>query len=340
MLRARHQLFLWIFCSMLAISLFVVLVLMYSGNFALPLAFPPLVLLTFLLVFVLVLTWGVAAFWRLVSSKDFAYRDYFFVFQRYWKIIGIPALILIGLEGFKLFISTLLGNNVLSYFLSVCLINFLCMLICLGHKQDVGRTLAQLYLFDFLNQVFWLGGHLAIPAGPLGSAQDFVCRSVLIGLDFSKIVAVLTMLTLPKQQGWPALIPWVRWRRDNPSTADYDSLIRLTFGALMLIGMWFSWRDVSYESFVYITPVIALIIIIFRKQSNTVETEIGTVSLEFLKVARDVDRITDEEYRLAVMEMVAYNTNLLVTGWVEKDQIRQDKEGLAAAKLAKNGPKT
>ena len=104
--------------------------------------------------------------------------------------------------------------------------------------------------------------------------------------------------------------------------------------------MWFAWHGVSYESFVHFTPVILLLILIFRKQSNTVETEIGTVSLEFLKVARDVDRITDEEYRLAVMEMVAYNTNKLVTGWVEKDQIRQDKEGLAAAKLAKNGPKT
>jgi hypothetical protein len=337
--RQRYSLFLRQFFSVLAICLFLILLFINSGKFALFHTTSPMILLAALLLFVFVFVWIVSEIWYWVSNEDFEYRDYYWQFRQYWSALGLPTIVLFGLEGSKYLLSDSLKLTPVYYFVGMCLVNLLGLLICLRHRRDVGRTLAQIYLLDFLNQGVGLGLIVINNAGPLAAGMYFISRAMLIGLDFAKIIAVLTMLTLPKQQGWPSLIPWVRWRRDNPSTPDYDRFIRLTFGALMLIGMWFAWHGVSYESFVHFTPVILLLILIFRKQSNTVETEIGTVSLEFLKVARDVDRITDEEYRLAVMEMVAYNTNKLVTGWVENDAIKRDKAE-RAAKLAKDGPKT
>ena len=186
-------------------------------------------------------------FLEAISSGDFAFREQYLVAAGYWDMVGISVLILFGLEGFKYLVSQSLGSGAV-YFVGICLVNLLGMLICLRHGGDVGRTVAQIYFLDFLNQAFALCILLMAPKlGPVAGGLYFVCRAVVIGLDFAKVSAFITMLFMPNQPGWPSLIPRVKLKRENPSTPEYDWCVRICVILFMFSGGWFAVRNVSYE---------------------------------------------------------------------------------------------
>jgi hypothetical protein len=192
------------------------------------------------------------------------------------------------------------------------------MLICLRHGGDVGRTVAQIYFLDFLNQVFGLCVFLATTkSGPVAAGLYFVVRAVIIGLDFARISAFITMLSMPNQSGWPSLIPWIKLKRANPSTPEYDGCVRTCVILSMFIGCWFAARNVPYEAMIPAAPIV-LIILILRQQRVCLQSIAGRLPQDLLGVTSILDRIEDPKERAVTIDVVMRTLAEMYPAQVEK----------------------
>ena len=269
-----------------------------------------------------------------VSTPKFVFYEKYLTFKAFWRVIGIAVIILFGLESFKYMVGLSLMNGYL-FFIGMCLVNILGGLICLHRGGDVGRTVAQLYFFDFLKEFVLLLVFIAAPDQFTEKVAYFAGRSIVVGLDFAKAFAFITMLSMPYQSGWPSLIKGISFKRDNPSTPEYDRAVKRGVLITMLIGVWFTWHSVAYESLIHFIAPVLLLMMLLRHHRSSLETIAGSLPQDLVQLAGILDKCEDPEDRAHLLETYTASMEKLVQSY-NKDH----RQKLAEAQATKTNAET
>lgn len=228
--------------------------------------------------------------------------------KQVWPLMALAVWTLGGIEGSRYLVGLALQAHGAWFFVGTGLFGLLGFFVCRRHGDDVGVATSQLYLIDFAWHVVGLLICLYLPVGPMMTFAAFLYKSVNVGLDFAKILAVASLLSLPDQPGWPTLIPFAAPKRKISGNNFYDKIIYVAVALSMVLGGLIVWQGASHVM-LYFSYLAIILVIIVRSQNHAITTKAGKLSPRALDIAYTIDTIP----ALDVREMVLNNISGIAT---------------------------